>query len=354
MRRLTLLLLLLLAFTATVAQQTIKMTQVTAVVEDASSNLYANCRWSVVLSPGRGGAPTPASVLGGQQGNCDASGNLSVSLADNLLTISPGGSQWSFSICSTSIPNTTGYYVGAPFCKSNMAVTVTGTTMNLTSTFQPLLPVLPVIGGGGLPGSGTNPFTATSTVTLPPGTGAAALALAIGAINYGFYNPTSNTGVGVAAASSNIGLFAASAPANTFQLTNAATLSWAPNAAFNSNSDTALSRASAAVVQVGNGTLNNTSGKLQAAGYMSVGTTFTSSGGLGDITLVGGATAGKFTTVTVTSGSTVITMGNTATAPTGWACSGFDIPPPADTVLVAPTSATTVTITVTAITAGDV
>jgi hypothetical protein len=135
MRRLTLLLLLI--STAAVAQQTIKMTQVTAVVQDANGNLYSGCQWSVVLSPGPGGATSPAQVLGGQQGQCDSKGNLSVSLADNNLTISPGGSQWSFSICSAST------VVGGPYCKSNIAVTVTGPTMNLTSAFQPLVPVLP-------------------------------------------------------------------------------------------------------------------------------------------------------------------------------------------------------------------
>jgi hypothetical protein len=88
---------------------------------------------------------------------------------------------------------------------------------------------------------------------------------------------------------------------------------------------------------------------------LSLGTTFTSSGGLNDTALTGGATAGKFTTATLTSGSTVITMGNSATAPHGWACSAFDITHPADVIQAAPTSATTITLTVaTSITAGDV
>lgn len=94
---------------------------------------------------------------------------------------------------------------------------------------------------------------------------------------------------------------------------------------------------------------------LTANGFVSGGTTFSSSGGLSETTLTGGATSGKFTTVGVTSGSTIVTMGSSATAPTGWACSALDITHPNDVITASPTSTTTITLTVaSAITAGDV
>lgn len=97
------------------------------------------------------------------------------------------------------------------------------------------------------------------------------------------------------------------------------------------------------------------SNALTANGFISGGTTFTSSGGLSETTLTGGATSGKFTTVGVTSGSTVVTMGSSATAPHSWACSALDITHPNDVITASPTSATTITLTVaSAITAGDV
>jgi hypothetical protein len=119
--------------------------------------------------------------------------------------------------------------------------------------------------------------------------------------------------------------------------------------------DTGISRASAGVVDIGNGTAGNATGTLKAAAHISTGTTFTSSGGLDETTLVGGATAGKFTTATVTSGSTVITMGNSATAPNGWHCSASDITHPLDIIVGTSASTTTALLTVaSSITAGDV
>jgi len=56
---------------------------------------------------------------------------------------------------------------------------------------------------------------------------------------------------------------------------------------------------------------------------MSAGTTFTASGCTNG-TLVGGATAGKFTVGQNTACSITITMGNSATAPNGWSCFAND------------------------------
>lgn len=123
--------------------QLIQMTAVSAQIKDASGSVYANCQWSIVFvgentTPGISYAPQ--AVLNSQQGACDSSGNLTISLADNINTITPTPSQWSFSICSAQ------GLVGGPYCKTNILVTVTGVTQNLTSTFQPLMPLLPQLG----------------------------------------------------------------------------------------------------------------------------------------------------------------------------------------------------------------
>lgn len=130
-----------------------QMTAVSALVMDSNGERYVNCSWSVVFVgqnnvPGAG-PYQPAALLVGQQGHCDSSGNLTASLADNIATVRPTPSQWNFSICSAP-----GYVPGGTYCRSNMLVTVTGQTQNLTSFFQPLMPLLPTGGGGGGGGSG--------------------------------------------------------------------------------------------------------------------------------------------------------------------------------------------------------
>jgi hypothetical protein len=75
--------------------------------------------------------------------------------------------------------------------------------------------------------------------------------------------------------------------------------------------DTGVSRSAAGVVAIGaTAAAGNTTGRVKAAGYMSVGTTFTSNGGCGDTTLVSRATAGECTTVKAGSCTKIITMGN--------------------------------------------
>jgi hypothetical protein len=92
------------------------------------------------------------------------------------------------------------------------------------------------------------------------------------------------------------------------------------------------------------------------AAVIPAGTTFTSSGGLDETTLLGGSTVGKFTTATVTTGSTVITMGaSVSAAPHGWRCNAADITHPLDIIVGTSVSTTTCRLTVAvAITAGDV
>jgi hypothetical protein len=69
--------------------------------------------------------------------------------------------------------------------------------------------------------------------------------------------------------------------------------------------------------------------RLKAAGYISVGTKFASNAGCSETTLLGGATAGSFHAVS-TSCTVIITLGNTATAPNGWACYAHDLTTSAD------------------------
>jgi hypothetical protein len=94
--------------------------------------------------------------------------------------------------------------------------------------------------------------------------------------------------------------------------------------------DVAFSRGGSATVDVGSGAAADTSGKIKAAAYMSVGTKFTASGCTNSAT-VGGATAGQFTSGTTGACTVTVTMGNSATAPNGWACWASDQTTPANT-----------------------
>lgn len=130
---------------------------------------------------------------------------------------------------------------------------------------------------------------------------------------------------------------------NGIEMQNNNSYQWAPSTNVDANADTSLSRSAAGVVAVGTGASGNTSGFLKAAGYMSVGTTFTTDTGCGTpSSLAGGATAGKFVG-NATSCTTVVTMGNTATAPNGWACKANDLTTTADTVTQTATTTTTAT-----------
>lgn len=119
-------------------------------------------------------------------------------------------------------------------------------------------------------------------------------------------------------------------------------------------SDTCISRDSAGVMEVGS-TAADTTGKLKAAAFISVGTKFTTNAGCSEVTTVGGATAGKITTVGSTGCTTIVTMGNSATAPNGWACYAHDLTTSADyNNPHVSSTATTATIVTGTIVSGDV
>jgi hypothetical protein len=109
--------------------------------------------------------------------------------------------------------------------------------------------------------------------------------------------------------------------------------------------DTSLVRLTGGLLAVGSGG-NIVAGSMAASSFQSRGTTFTSSGGCTEGTLVGGATAGKFTTSGSTSCTTIITMGNSATAPTGWDCHAIDLTTIGDVTNPHQTASTTTTATI--------
>jgi hypothetical protein len=61
-------------------------------------------------------------------------------------------------------------------------------------------------------------------------------------------------------------------------------------------------------------------GVESASAHLIVGTTFSSNSGCSESSLIGGASAGKFTVGTSSACTIVITMGNSASAAHGWSC----------------------------------
>lgn len=197
-----------------------------------------------------------------------------------------------------------------------------------------------------------NGATCTSPqLIVPPGTGATAPAIA----------PSDSVTSGISWASG--ALLISQSGTIKFDFTGVTGLAgsggiwaWSSNAnPAAAGADTGLSRSAADVTAIGNGNAADTSGRVKAAGYMSVGTTFTGNAGCSETTLTGGATAGKFTAVS-TSCTIVITMGNSATAPNGWDCHTIDLTTLADVTNPHQTATTTTTATIVTgtIVSGDV
>lgn len=91
---------------------------------------------------------------------------------------------------------------------------------------------------------------------------------------------------------------------------------------------------------------------IKASANYIAGTTFTASG-CSNGTLVGGATGGTFASGTTGACTVVITMGNSATAPTGWHCSASDRTTPANLYDQTASTITTATLSGTTV-SGDV
>lgn len=126
------------------------------------------------------------------------------------------------------------------------------------------------------------------------------------------------------------------------------TLKWSSTTAWNGAADTAVSRQSAHTIAFGTGSAGDSNAQTKAAGYISVGTKFTSSGGCTETLLAGGATVGVFHAQTVGSCSTIVTMGSSSVAPTGWLCTVFNSSTPANVWRQSGFSTTSATFTGTA------
>ncbi len=110
--------------------------------------------------------------------------------------------------------------------------------------------------------------------------------------------------------------------------------------------DISIDRDAAGILGVVNGTQGTTAANyraIKASAYYSGGTTFTASG-CSNGTLVGGATAGTFVSGTTGACTVTITMGNSATAPTGWHCAAANRTTGAN--LMQQTASTTTTCTI--------
>lgn len=131
-------------------------------------------------------------------------------------------------------------------------------------------------------------------------------------------------------------------------------LGFSSAAALGSAQDTSLTRSAAGVLAIGGGSAGDTTAKVKASGYMSVGTAFSTNAGCGESAPSDGSTAGRIVTVGSTSCTTIVTMGDAASAPHGWSCQVQDITTAADRNNPTYTSnATTVTIVTGTIVSGD-
>lgn len=109
--------------------------------------------------------------------------------------------------------------------------------------------------------------------------------------------------------------------------------------------DVALGRDAAGIININNGTNGTTAANyraLKSSAQLIAGTTFTASG-CSNGTLVGGATAGSYTSGTAGTCTVTVTMGNSATATNGWVCSVWDVTTPADIQSMTASNATTAT-----------
>jgi hypothetical protein len=196
--------------------------------------------------------------------------------------------------------------------------------------------------------------TATNPFQLPSGSPSNLPLTFGGNVSFGLYG-NSSTVICFGKGSANANAFCLNSAGN-FKTLSAGMFSFVGSATDASASvDSSVCRQGAGVIEIGSGTGCGTTGKLQASGYISVGTKFTTNAGCSEVTTVGGGTAGKITTVGSTSCTTIVTLGDTATAPNGWMCNVHDITTSADYYNPHITStATTATIVTGTIVAGDV
>jgi hypothetical protein len=168
-------------------------------------------------------------------------------------------------------------------------------------------------------GTSTNQIVISNVLGTPDGTVTSPAYSFSGTTNRGIINDTGSNGVGFV----NSGAEIAQVDNTGVAVRSTGRYMFSTNTGFGTG-DLAITRSAAGVLAVGNAGAGDTTGKVKASSYMSVGTKFTSNNGCTEGTLVGGATAGKFTVGQNTACTIVITMGDTSTSPNGWACSAYD------------------------------
>lgn len=204
----------------------------------------------------------------------------------------------------------------------------------------------------GTAGTVTNPVVASNVQTGPTGSCATTPTWGWnGSSGYGL-----NFGQGTVICQANTAIAAFSSAANNgLRLTAGACFQWATSTNADSGvADTGICRPAAKIFTFGSNTSNDTTGKLKASAYMSLGTKFTTNGGCSETSLTGGGSAGSFL-VGSTSCTTIVTLGDSATAPNGWSCWIHDETTSADyyNPHISGTTATTLTIVSGTVVSGD-
>lgn len=196
-------------------------------------------------------------------------------------------------------------------------------------------------------GTSTNAFVFSNVINVPAG-GVGNDAISIGNINTGFYGST-GVGISVSIAGSDSTGFAS----GEVRMLSTGRFTWCPSSGMNCTIDAGISRDGIGILDVGNGASGNTTGKLKASAFISKGTTFTTNAGCSETSLVGGGSAGKFTSGTTGTCTVVITFGDSATSTTGWTCNAHNTTTTANPINQTASSTTSCTISGTTV-SGDV
>lgn len=321
-------------------------------VQTTTGNLYSCDAGVFAKVGGSGGTVTavtgtaPIVSSGGTAPaiSCPTCNTSAAAITNNVLAKGSGGAQGLQNSLATD-DGTTFTYAGTGGVSSapsgvNGKLTLGGSSSGTATITAPAVA-----------GTATNPVVSSNAMLFPGGSAANPAVAITGSgstTNYGFYN--AGTAVDVTLAGVLAGFWSTGA-INEILLCNS-------SSSFGTNGDTCLSRDAtrgSGYFDLGTGATSNTSGFLQSAGVIARGTTFTASG-CGNTTLVGGATTGKYTSVTAGSCTITITMGNTGTAPTGWVCDMHDITTPADSanITLGTTNATTAAFVEGTVAANDV
>jgi hypothetical protein len=157
--------------------------------------------------------------------------------------------------------------------------------------------------------------------------------------------PPSNGSPGIGNWANTLGFFSGGALGLTL---NSATANFSNGVVVSWNSDTGLYRASAGVLDLGNGTSSSVTGQLKLAGIIIASTVPTSvfaGGTCAGGSLAGGATAGTATLTGACAATNTWTLSVMPTAPTGYSCDADDRTTPAALVQQTSTSATTAVFT---------